>query len=108
MGDPHTTKQAKKLYNALLEQGLEAKIEFWDKHKHVDISILEARLYIEVEGDPHFLWSSTILSDFERDRYSTEDGFDTFRVPNYYIDHKLEKLVKAIKKPTSFNSILSS
>ena len=41
---------------------------------------------IEVEGPPHFLRASQILKDFERDDYSTDDGFETFRVPNHYIN----------------------
>ena len=94
----HTTDEAKKLYETLLKVGVNAKLECGDGHKHVDICVPEAKLYIEVEGPPHFLKARQILKDFERDDYSAHDGYETFRVPNHHIDEDLYKLVGAIKK----------
>ena len=98
MKDLHTTGEVKKLYETLLKMGVKAEMECGDGHKHVDICVLEAKLYIEVEGPPHFLSAKQILADFKRDDYSTSDGYETLRIPNHYIHEHLYKLVGAIKE----------
>jgi very-short-patch-repair endonuclease len=98
MKDLHTTPEAEKLYEVLLKNGIKAEKECGDGHKHVDICVPTAKLYIEVEGPPHFLSARQILADFKRDDYSTADGFETLRIPNHYIHEHLFKLVGAIKK----------
>ncbi len=98
MRNLHTTDEVKKLHEALLHAGLNADMECADGHKHVDICIHEGKLYIEVEGPPHFLNAKQIQKDFKRDGYSNVDGFETFRVPNQYIHEHLYKLVGAIMK----------
>jgi len=44
------SKQARMLHSALIQRGIEADIEKWDEHKHIDISIDSAGLYL-VNGD---------------------------------------------------------
>lgn len=98
MRNLHTTEEVKRLHQALRNAGINAEIECADGHKHIDICIHDAKLYIEVEGPPHFLNYRQIQKDFKRDHYSNNDGFDTFRVPNQYINEYLYKLVGAILK----------
>lgn len=98
MRNLHTTPQVLKLKHALERVGISAEEECADGHKHVDLCIHEAKLYIEVEGPPHFLNARQIEADFLRDDYSAVGGFETFRIPNEYIDTHCYKLVAAIKK----------
>ena len=97
MRNTHTTDEAKKLHETLLKVGVNAELECGDGHKHVDICIHDAKLYIEVEGPPHFLRAKQIIADLKRDHGSNENGYDTFRIPNHYIHEHLYKLVGAIK-----------
>lgn len=96
MNDLHTTDEVEKLYETLLKMGIKAEMEHGDGYKHVDICIPAAKLYIEVEGPPHFLNPKQIIADFKRDDYSTADGYETLRIPNHYIHEHLYKLVGAI------------
>jgi hypothetical protein len=48
---PIPTKYAIRLSNALKKEGIDHELEHWDGHKHVDIAILWAKVYIEVIGD---------------------------------------------------------
>lgn len=92
------TEQAKNLYQALVNEGVEASLEHWDGHKHVDICIPGSKIYIEVDGAQHLTNPSQIARDFMRDHYSDEDGFNTLHIPNEVIDSNLPKVVKAITK----------
>lgn len=92
------TPQAVSLYNALLERGIKCEMEAWDGHKHVDISIYWARIYIEVDGLQHYTSPEQIKADFRRNYYSTikEDYIDTFHVPNIIIEQHLNEVADAI------------
>jgi very-short-patch-repair endonuclease len=90
------TPEAKTLFDALTQQGVFAEMEHWDGHKHVDIFVPSAKLYIEVDGLTHFLRPQQIASDFMRDHYSDDDGFHTFRIPNAVVKENLQGVVKAI------------
>ncbi len=98
MRNLHTTDEVRKLHHALCGAGVHADLECADGHKHVDLCIHDGKLYIEVEGPPHFLNSKQIQTDFKRDTYSIQNGFETFRIPNQYIHEHLYKLVGAIKE----------
>ena len=89
---PHTER----LKNALLAEGISAKCECFDGHKHVDICIKNARLYIEVDGLTHVTTAQKIETDFKRDTYSEADGFDTLRIANSEIEQDLKHIVRAI------------
>ncbi len=92
------TEQSKKLHSALVEQGIDAQLECWDGHKHVDICILPSKIYIEVDGLQHFTNPDQMARDFIRDHYSDDDGFNTLHIPNSVVEADLPKVVRAIKK----------
>lgn len=93
---PFITKQTKQLYSALTKQGIRATLEYSDGHKHVDIAILQAKIFIEVDGLHHYTDPKQIESDFSRDHYSDGDDFCTFRIPNIVIEKYLNQVVRAI------------
>lgn len=88
--------QARQLHSALMQRGLEAEIEKWDGHKHIDLSIESAGLYLEINGDNHYLDPDTIMRDLKRDYYSNEAGFDTLHVPNYFIENEIDAVADAL------------
>lgn len=90
------TPEAKTLFDALIQNGVFAELEHWDGHKHIDIFIPSVKLYIEVDGMPHFTNPRQIASDFMRDHYSDDDGFHTFRIPNSVVVENLDAVVKGI------------
>lgn len=90
------SNHARILHSALLQHGIEAEIEKWDTHKHIDLSIESAGLYIEIDGDNHYTDSDTIMRDLKRDYFSNEDGYDTIHIPNSIIETKLNEVATAI------------
>ena len=93
--------EAKQLFDELVKNDIFAELEYWDGHKHVDIHIPSAKLYIEVDGIQHFTNSNQIASDFLRDHHSNNNGYSTFRVPNVIIKDKMDTIFKAIQKIVS-------
>lgn len=91
------TKQTRELYETLSRKGLKVIEEYSDGHKHVDIAIPQARIYIEVDGLQHFTDPAQIERDFKRDHYSDGDDFDTIHIPNLILEHHLEGVSEAIK-----------
>ena len=91
-----STKYTKKLYDALIVRKINCEKQKWDNHKHIDLSIDEARLYIEVDGDQHYTSSTQIKKDIVRDYYSLKDDFRTIHIPNRLIDDKLDSVANAI------------
>ncbi len=87
---------ARKLHSALVQRGLAVEIEKWDDHKHIDLSIESAGLYIEVDGDAHYTDAETIMRDLQRDYYSDQDGFDTLHIPNAVIEHHIDEVAEAL------------
>lgn len=96
--------ESKELFDRLTGEGIFAELEYWDGHKHVDIYIPYAKLYIEVDGVQHFTNPDQIARDFLRDHYSDDNGFDTFRIPNQIVRDKMDIVVKAILKIVSERS----
>ncbi len=90
--------ESKLLFDQLIAEGIFAELEYWDGHKHVDIHIPSAKLYIEVDGIQHFTNANQIASDFMRDHYSNDNGYDTFRIPNEIVRDKMDTIMKAILK----------
>ncbi|MCK5211121.1 DUF559 domain-containing protein [Candidatus Parcubacteria bacterium] len=91
-----STEHTKKLHKALTKRGINCQKQKWDNHKHIDLSVDEARLYIEVDGDQHYTSSRQIKKDIVRDYYSSRDGFRTIHIPNRLIDDKLDNVADAI------------
>ncbi len=92
------TVEAKLLYEALRLRGVNAILEYFDGHKHVDIGIPDAYIYIEIDGDNHITDPKQIETDFTRDHYSEVEGFKTLRISNQSIDEHLEKIADAIMR----------
>lgn len=90
------TKQAVDLYEALRARGIDAILEYSDGFKTVDIAILSAHIYIEVDGLHHFTDPEQIIRDFKRNHFSDGDDFNTFYVTNQLIDKYLDKIANAL------------
>lgn len=98
MSNIKITPQEQSLYDCLIQKGVQAKLQYWDHHKHVDIAILDAKIYIEVDGLQHLTIAQQIEHDFIRDGYSKKDGFDTIHISNKEIEDNLEEISNAIVK----------
>lgn len=92
------TEQETKLYNALIERGIKATANYNDGHKTVDIAVLNAKLYIEIDGIQHFTDSEQIKRDFKRYHFSDGDDYATFYVTNQIVDTHLEDIADALQK----------
>lgn len=90
------TKYARLLYSALAKRGIESVTEYRDGHKTIDIAILPARLYIEVDGVQHLNNPEQIITDFKRDYYSEKEGFFTLHIHNDDIKNHLNSIADAI------------
>lgn len=92
------TKQVKSLYSAMIQANIQATPEYWDGHKHIDIAVLPAKLYIEVDGMQHLTDPKQILADFDREHFSDTEGYRTIHISNIVIDEHLNEVVKAISR----------
>ncbi len=92
------TKQVLDLKTALEKKGLTVLAEYWDGHKHVDLYIPSAKLFIEVDGIQHYIDAKQIIADLKRDHYSDGDDIYTKRFSNQLIDTHLEEIADAIYK----------
>jgi len=90
------TSQAKKLHEALKERCIYNELEFYDGHKHVDISIPWAKLNLEVDGEYHRTNPEQWFCDLKRDLYSHNEGKSTIHIPNHYVDTHLDELANVI------------
>ncbi len=88
--------EARLLHSALRERGIDARIEQFDGHKHIDIAIVPSRLNIEVDGDAHYTDTETMLRDLARDYFSGEKGYDTIHIPNHVITDQLSAVADTI------------
>ncbi len=77
-----TTCETIRLYFALKERGVPAKMEAFDGYKHVDIQIKDANVNIEVDGQHHNFDKEQALKDLKRTYHSFRDGILTLRIPN--------------------------
>jgi very-short-patch-repair endonuclease len=95
---PSASASAKLLYDALKSRNVEAILEHNDGHKTVDIAVLDAKLFIEVDGLQHFTNPEQILRDFKRSHYSDGDDFRTFYVTNQIIEKYVNEVADALAK----------
>lgn len=93
-----STPEAKKLYEILIKMGFDAKLEQWDKHKHIDIAIPELKVNIEVDGGQHSFNEKQALADLKRTYYSFKKGYVTLRIPNKLIQNNVYETAKYIKQ----------
>jgi len=95
-----STKETLALAKALQVRGVEIKLEHWDGHKHVDIFIPRARIYLEIDGVPHYTEPDRLVADFNRDFYSFKEGYFTKHITNEAINSHLDKIADAITAVT--------
>ena len=100
---PTPTLEQRKLYYALKERGIPAKLEHWDGHKHIDIAIPKAKFNIEVDGTQHNWNQRQASSDLSRTFYSDIKGYETKHVPNSlvrgkYFSKTVDMLVELINR----------
>ena len=88
------TKCTVEFAEALKKRGLNVDLE----HKHIDISITDARMYIEIDELYHYTDANQITTDFKRDHFSDGEDFDTFRVPSDILGEHLDKIADAVAK----------
>ncbi len=96
------TKHALQLNNALKKVGVEAVLEYFDGHKHVDIFVPKGKIYIEIDGAHHYTSAIQMMTDFERDHYSDDDGFHILRIANEVVEREAIKIARAIQKIVNF------
>lgn len=96
MNKKEPTEHERKLHDALLRQGVSAKMPYSDGHKTVDMAILPARIYIEVDDLGHFTNPDQIIRDFKRAHFSDGDDYSTFYVTNQIIDFCVDEVAKAL------------
>lgn len=87
---------ARLLYDALKARNIDAILEYNDGHKTVDIAVLDAKLFIEVDGLQHFTNPKQIMRDFKRSHYSDGDDFRTFYVTNQIVENYLDRVADAL------------
>ena len=97
------TKYSRLLYGALAHRGIKSVTEYPDGHKTIDIAILPAHLYIEVDGVQHLNKPEQIIADFKRDYYSEKDGFFTLHIHNDDIKNHLNSIANAISEVVKEN-----
>lgn len=100
------TSQAETLQLALQSRGVIVKTEHFDKHKHVDLYLPEAKIYIEVDGLQHLTEPKQIIADFNREHYSDMEGFDTLHVTNGIVMHHLDEIADAIAEVVKERKVL--
>lgn len=93
---PRPTDYAIKLIRALRKLGTHVHTETNDGYKHVDISIPEAKVDIEVDGRHHLTNPNQIVNDLSREHFSKLDGYETIHVPNNQIYEDLPNTANAI------------
>lgn len=94
------------LASALVALGIRVEQQHWDGHKHIDIFIPEARIYIEVDGVPHYTHPDQLVADFSRDYYSFKQGFFTKHITNEAIDTHLDQIANAIAQIVKSGRVL--
>ncbi len=76
-----STPEAQKIYEILIKNGFNAKLELWDKFKHIDIALPDYKVNIEIDGK-HHQNEKQALADLKRTYYSFKKGYFTLRIPN--------------------------
>ena len=92
----YTTRYSRLLRDELRRRGIEPIMEYYDGYKTVDLAILPARIYVEVDGIQHLNNPDQIIRDFKRDYYSLRDGFCTIRISNEVLKKHPESIADAL------------
>jgi very-short-patch-repair endonuclease len=91
-----TTPENVKLYLALKQQGVPAKLEKLDGYKTIDIAIPGCKVNIEVDGLQHNYNPNQALSELKRNYISFLQGYLTLRIPNSFIESNLDNTVEYV------------
>lgn len=83
-----SSKEAQKLYDILIKNGFNAKLELWDGFKHIDIAIPDYKINIEVDGKQHQS-EKQALADLKRTYHSFKKGYVTIRIPNKLVQENI-------------------
>lgn len=90
------TKYAQLLFDELEKKGIKPQLEYFDGHKTIDIAILDAKIFIEIDGLHHYTRPEQIKADFRRNHFSDGDDIDTIRIPNELIKNHLKEISEGI------------
>ncbi len=93
-----STPEAIKLHGILVKLGVNAKLEQYDRFKHIDIAIPDADLNLEIDGMQHSYSEKQALADLKRTYYSLKKGYITLRIPNKLIQENAYETAKYLKK----------
>ena len=94
--EKRASPHALKLYDALKKRGVECELESFDSHNYIDISIKNAKLYIGIDGEHHYLDPEQLQLDLMMDEESQKKGFATKRYALREIDEKLEGIADTL------------
>ncbi len=96
MPQKQPTSHELKLAEALKKLGVQVIIPYNDSHKTLDMAILPAKMYIEVDDLRHFTNPDQIMRDFKRGHFSDGDDYSTFYVTNQLVDYCVDDIAKAL------------
>lgn len=88
----------KKLFSSLKDKGIDCEYEYYDGHKHVDIAIHNAKLYVEVDGKHHSRTPQQLNADLKRQEFSSREGYSTMRYTNQELEESLDEIADALVK----------
>lgn len=91
-----STPEAASLRTALEKYGIKVLSEVYDGHKHIDLTIPDAHINIEIDGKQHLTDPNQILADLSRSHYSDDLGYHTLHIHNKEIQESLEEIAIAI------------
>ena len=92
-----STTEAQKLYEILIKNGFNARLELWDGFKHIDIALPDYKVNIEVDGK-HHQSKKQALADLKRTYHSFTKGYVTLRIPNKLVQEDVFETAKYIMK----------
>jgi len=94
--EKRASSHALKVYDALKKRGIDCELEPYTVHKHVDISIKNAKLNIGIDGEHHSLDPEQLHLDLISDENSLKEGFATKHYTLRDIDDNLEGIADTL------------
>ncbi len=94
--EKRASSHALKMYDALKKRGIDCELEPYTVHKHVDISIKNAKLNIGIDGEHHSLDPEQLHLDLISDENSLKEGFATKHYTLRDIDDNLEGIADTL------------
>jgi len=86
------------LYEELASRNIDVTLHFNDGFKTVDLAILSADLYLEVDGEQHCYKTKQARSDLTRTKHDLLKGIVTIRIPNVLVQNELEYTADMIEE----------